>query len=103
MTLENLEGVLELTDLPVSYHEPPDGQASNQAYICYQAVNSNNFYADGIVYCPFTRVRIVLYTPSKEPATEEKLESVLSSLCWTKSEEYIEATKKYQITYELEV
>ena len=44
-----------------------------------------------------------LYTSTKDPETEAKVEAALSGVCWEKAEEYIDAEKIYQLTYEIEV
>ena len=44
-----------------------------------------------------------LYTSTKDLAAEAKVEAALDGLCWEKSEEYIDAEKIYQLTYEIEV
>ena len=46
---------------------------------------------------------VELYTQFKSPDVEKKLESVLSSYHWKKSETYIDTERCYMITYDIEV
>lgn len=103
MTLKDFETLLQSSGFQVSYCGSGDNHTSQDVHICYQVIGSENFFADGQVYYPFTRVQVSLYTPDKDVQSEEKLEAVLSALCWKKTEEYIETNQNYKITYELEV
>lgn len=103
MTLENLYQILESTGLPVVYRAWPIDGAPELPYICYLAVYSNNFSADGVVYHPIDHVQIELYTKDKNPEAEGRVENALSSLFWDKSETYIDTEQCYQILYEVEV
>lgn len=103
MTLEDIVNMLEGTGLPVVYRAWPEKQAPPLPYICYLVSYTNNFSADGKVYCPINHLQIELYTELKEPRTEGKVEKALSSLFWDKTETYIDSEKCYQITYEIEV
>ena len=49
------------------------------------------------------KIQVELYTKNKEIETEEKVEQALSSFFFTKTENYIDSEKCYQILYELEV
>ena len=87
----------------MTYRAWPEGEAPALPYICYLTIGSSNFVADGIVYAGFQRVQVELYTKLKDEAMEDKVEQVLSSLVWEKTEEYIDGEECYQILYEIEV
>ena len=103
MSLEYVKELLDSTGIPVTYYAWPEEKAPELPYICYLVAYSNNFSADGTVYAPVDHLQIELYTEQKEPQTEEKVESALSSLFWQKTETYIESEQCYQIMYEIEV
>ena len=48
-------------------------------------------------------MEIELYTETKRPDLEAHLETVLSSFCWEKAEEYLDDERCYEIIYEIEV
>ncbi len=101
--LERIRNVLEATGLPVTYNAWPESEAPPLPYICYLVAYSNNFSADGAVYCPIDHIQIELYTKKKDVAEEDKVELALSSFVWQKTETYIENERCYQILYEIEV
>lgn len=103
MTQEELMTLLESTGLPVAYYAFPENEAPPLPFICYLYPNSDNFSADGIVYQTFNHVLIELYTKVKQPKYEAKVEAVLSSFFWNKTENYIESEQCFQIVYEMEV
>lgn len=61
------------------------------------------FFADDVMYYSTGHYQVELYTSSKDPAAEAKVEAALEGLCWEKSEEYLQDEKVYQILYEIEV
>ena len=103
MTLEELKDRLETTGFPVTYREWSENAAPPLPNICYLAAYSNNFAADGEVYCKINRVQVELYTKLKDLEAEAKVESALYSFYWEKTESYINTEKCYQILYEIEV
>lgn len=103
MTLEDLNNLLKTTGLPVTYRSWPESQAPDLPYICYLFSYSNNFGADNVVYSPISHIQIELYTKLKDPISEGKVETALSSFYWGKTEEYIDDEQCYQIIYEIEV
>ena len=46
--------------------------------LVYMEAYSNNFAADGIVYEKIRHMQVDLYTASKEPETEDRVENALS-------------------------
>lgn len=103
MTQKELAALLESTGLPVSYFAFPEDTAPAPPFICYWYQNSNNFSADGLVYYKTDHVAVKLYTATKQPEYESKVEAALSGLFWEKKETYIESEKRFQIVYEMEV
>lgn len=103
MTLAELKTQLETTGLPVAYDFIPEEAFTGYPIITYREVLSNVFYADGVVYFATRHIEVELYTKTKEPVNEAKVETALASIPWQKSEDYIDNEKCYQIKYELEV
>ena len=89
----------------VAYRSFPVGNAPDLPFICYLETDTNNFFADNNVRQVIRGIDIELYTDTKEPTTEKKLEDALekANLPWNKYEEYIDSERCYQITYSLEV
>lgn len=103
MTLEELKELLKTTGLPVAYRSFPENEAPPLPFICFLVANSNNFIADGIVYQKTDHILVELYTKQKDVESEGRVEQVLSSFVWEKTETYIDDEKCYQILYEIEV
>lgn len=101
MDLNYVHNLLKTTGYPVAYRAFKTAQTL--PFICYLVAYSNTIPADGEVYLKNDIVQIELYTANKDIAAEEKLEAVLSSLFYTKTEDYIDTEKIYKITYEIEV
>lgn len=104
MTLDELSTLLQTTGLPVTYRAWPKGKAPPLPYICYLESYSKNFAADGTVYYQISHVQVELYEKLRDMATEDEVESALSSVAfWEKTPIYIDDEECYQIFYEIEV
>lgn len=103
MTLAELNAKLEVTGFPVTYRAWPEEKAPPLPFICYLCTGDDALFADGITYYSFNNVRVELYTRSKNPKAEEKVEAALSDFHWKKSETYIASERCYMILYEIEV
>lgn len=101
MTQKELAQRLAETGIPVAYRAFRTRQSP--PFVCYLYVYDSQFYADDEMYFSTGHYQVELYTSTKDPAAEAKVEAALDGLCWEKSEEYIEAEKIYQLTYEIEV
>lgn len=99
MTQKELAQRLAATGLPVAYR----AFRTRQAPPCYLYVYDSQFFADNEMYYSTGHYQVELYTSTKDLAAEAKVEAALDGLCWEKSEEYIDAEKIYQLTYEIEV
>lgn len=105
VTLEEIYTICAGTEIPVTYHAWPEGEAPVLPWIAIVEQGSDNFGADGIAYGLVKVIDIELYTRSKDPATEATIEAALTDagLFWNKAETYIEAEKCFEIIYSLEV
>lgn len=104
MTLDELSTLLQTTGLPVTYRAWPEREAPPLPYLCYLESYSNNFAADGTVYYQISHVQVELYEKLRDMATEDEVESALSSVAfWEKTPNYIDKEECYQILYEIEV
>ena len=101
MTQKELAQRLAATGLPVAYRACRVRKAP--PFICYLYVYDSQFFADNEMYYSTGHYQVELYTSTKDLAAEAKVEAALDGLCWEKSEEYIDAEKIYQLTYEIEV
>lgn len=103
MTLEALKTLLDGTKLPVSYSSVPLDEATVKPYICYSQDNANNFAADGIVFYSRKVISVKLYTETRDLTAEAKVETALKEMYWTKTPDFLDDQKIYEITYEIEV
>ena len=101
MTQKELAQRLVATGLPVAYRAFRTRQAP--PFICYLYVYDSQFFADNEMYYSTGHYQVEFYPSTKDLAAEAKVEAALDGLCWEKSEEYIDAEKIYQLTYEIEV
>lgn len=106
MTMQELRAVLEAA-LPkkVTYRAWPVGKAPALPYLCYFVTGSDNFGADNIVYHSGDNIRIELYTEQKDLATEQALESALTTagVYWDREDLYLDAEKCYMTIYEVTI
>ena len=103
MTLEELKTLLAGTGIPVSFSSVPLDQDSARPYICFFQDADRNFAADGVVYYSRKVVVVRLYTDTRDLVSEGKVETALSEMYYSKSIDYIDAEKLYEITYTIEV
>lgn len=105
MTLIEMSALLRGLGLPLAYHHFAEGEAPDPPFLVYLSPGSDNFAADGRVYFKATQIDIELYTDTKDPALEERLEELLdgAGLFYDKTESFIESERLYEVLYELEV
>lgn len=102
MTNEEIYKILQKSNIPVAYNVFLTPQSP--PYICYYEIYSNNFFADGQVYGPISRIAIELYEEKRSAETEGNLEAMISQIgSFEKTDTYIEKEMLYKINYELEV
>lgn len=102
MTLEELYTLLDGTKIPVSYSSVPL-EEKDRPYICYYQGQDRIMYADGVVYYVRKVITVNLYTDTRDEVTEATVEDALKDICYTKSIEFLDDQKLYEITYEIEV
>lgn len=106
MTLAEVLSVLEGSNLPVVYRAWPEDDAPALPWIAYLEGSSDNDPADGVAYFKAKRIRVELYTKTKDPASEAALEAALDAagIFWNKTEEtYIDTEDCVETVYEIEV
>lgn len=103
MTLEELKTLLTGTGIPVSFSSVPLDQDSARPYICFFQDADRNFAADGIVYYARKVMVVRLYTDTRDLTSEGKVETALSEMYYSKSIDFLDAEKIYEITYTIEV
>ena len=91
--------------LPFAYDHFTEGESPAPPFICYLTPGSDNFAADGRAYYKINIVNIELYTDTKDPSVEQKVESVLDAngIFYDKTEVWIESEKLYEVLYQFEL
>lgn len=89
----------------VAYRAFPVGKAPKLPFICYLQTGTNNFFADNKVYRTAKEVDIELYSQLRDEISEELIEEALynNNITWTKSIEYLDDEKVYEVIYTVEV
>ena len=103
--MEELLNIIREMDIPFAYDHFAEGESPDPPFICYLLPGSDNFAADGRVYLKVNEVHIELYSYSKDPALENRVEDVFdqNEIFYNKSEVWIESEKLYEILYTFEM
>lgn len=103
--MDDLIAILGETGIPFAYDHFAEGESPVPPFLCYLLPQSNNFSADGMVYCRISVVHIELYTDRKDPSLEQSVEAVLSGhgIFYDKTEVWIESEKLYEVLYSFEM
>jgi hypothetical protein len=101
MTYDDVVTMVEEIGLPCAYDHFAEGESPDPPFVVFLFPDSDNFFADGVVYQQRTGLSIELYTDIKEPKHERKIERVLASwdVPWNKTETWIEDEKLYEVRY----
>ena len=102
--MDKLLEILSETGIPFAYDHFAEGESPEPPFICCLLPGSDNFAADGIVYCKISRVHIELYTDKKDLEMEKRVEAVLSKhgIFYHKTEVWIDSEKLYEVLYQFE-
>lgn len=105
MTHKEVMDLVEQINIPSAYHHFAEGEVVNPPFLVYLYPSSNNFSADGKIYCKIHRLDFELYTDKKDTKLERQVEAVLDKhgLFYEKTEVWIEKEKLYEVLYEMEV
>ena len=103
--MDRILTILQEIQLPFAYDHFAEGESPEPPFICYLLPGSDNFAADGQVYYKINEVHIELYSDSKAPALENRVEDVFdkNEIFYNKSEVWIESEKLYEILYTFEM
>ena len=77
MTYDEIVEMTEETGLPVAYDHFAEGESPEPPFLIFLFPSSSNFPADGRVYAKINVLHLELYTDSKQPDVEAKVEAVL--------------------------
>ena len=77
-----IEKILERMNIPFWYFLFEEKEAVEPPFLVWYLPESNNFFADGIVYEKIARLNLELYTAQKDFELEERLESLLETEAW---------------------
>lgn len=103
MELEEFKSLLETSGLPVAFGTFPEDDVPEMPFAVYTVPYTNNFAADGEVYCKINHIQVDIYSRYKDLEAEDKVEKALSSFFWNKEEEKLDDENCYRVTYDLEV
>lgn len=100
-----IEKMLERMNIPFRYFLFEEKEAVEPPFLVWYLPESNNFFADGIVYEKIARLNLELYTDQKDFELEERLESLLETedMAWNKTEAFLDEEQLYEVLYEMEV
>lgn len=100
MTVKEFKEMLEMTGFPVAYSH--FNSKVTAPFITFSFEGSNNFQADNIVFHKVGNLVIELYTTTKNPETEQILETILNEhgFPFDDSETWIPTEKLFQKIYE---
>lgn len=103
--MDDLIAILGDMGIPFAYDHFAEGESPEPPFICYLLPQSDNFSADGVVYCRISVVHIELYTDRKDLSLEQSVEAVLSEhgIFYDKTEVWIESEKLYEVLYSFEM
>ena len=100
--MKRIAELIKSMGLPFAYDHFAEGESPAPPFICYLTPGSDNFAADGRAYYKINIVNIELYTDTKDPSVEQKVESVLAAngIFYDKTEVWIESEKLYEVLYQ---
>lgn len=103
--MKRIAELIKRMELPFAYDHFAEGESPAPPFICYLTPGSDNFAADGRAYYKINIVNIELYTDTKDPSVEQKVESVLDAngIFYDKTEVWIESEKLYEVLYQFEM
>ena len=103
--MKRIAELIKSMGLPFAYDPFAEGESPAPPFICYLTPGSDNFAADGRAYYIINIVNIELYTDTKDPSVEQKVESVLDAngIFYDKTEVWIESEKLYEVLYQFEL
>ena len=73
--MKRIAELIKNMGLPFAYDHFAEGESPAPPFICYLTPGSDNFAADGRAYYKINIVNIELYTDTKDPSVEQKVES----------------------------
>lgn len=100
-----VEGLIAPLGLPIAYRQfTPfkDKPVPNPPYLIYYISPENSGGADYKNLLVQRTVTVELYTDEPDAALERQLEDALSSVEWTKHEDYIESERLNMASYEFD-
>ena len=103
--MKRIAELIKSMGLPFAYDHFAEGESPAPPFICYLTPGSDNFAADGRAYYKINIVNIELYTDTKDPSVEQKVESVLDAngIFYDKTEVWIESEKLNEVLYQFEL
>lgn len=103
--MKRIAELIKSMGLPFAYDHFAKGESPAPPFICYLTPGSDNFAADGRAYYKINIVNIELYTDTKDPSVEQKVESVLDAngIFYDKTEVWSESEKLYEVLYQFEL
>lgn len=80
MTLSQFSDLLDSSGLPTSYDLVPEQEETPTPFVVYRETNTDNMFADGVVYAVVHHCEVELYTNKKDLEAEAKVVEALGEL-----------------------
>lgn len=105
MTFDEVKQMMDEIGIPTTYMQWPSQAVPPLPFTVFYYPNSDNFGADDEVYVHIEALNIELYTPTKSPQDERRVEEVLRKygLYWNKTEAILTSEYMYEVLYEMEI
>lgn len=100
---KDIKKALETVGIPVAYRQfvpLKNKPVPNPPFMVYVISPEDASGADGRNLLVRRHISVELYTDEKDVELEEKVEAVINSTEWSKTEEYIESEALYMVTWE---
>ena len=103
--MEEMLTILNEIRLPYAYDHFAEGESPPPPFAVYLTPGSDNFAADGEPYYRQKVMHLEVYTDTKDPPLERKIEAVLlrHGLFYEKSETWIPSEKLYEVLFIFEM
>lgn len=105
MGIKEFYAMLVESGFPVAYLSFNEDDVPEMPFVCYQELNTNNVMADDRVICIVRHMQVDLYTVTKDPEAEARLEAVFNAhdIPWDSEADPDNDERCHRIIYEMEV
>lgn len=79
MTYEEITAMVQEIGLPCAYHHFAEGESPPPPFVVYLSPGEHTLHADNINYYSWKQLDVELYTDTKDPDAEQRVEDVLTA------------------------